>query len=151
MKIIIKESQLKDFIRKQFNVDLSNKIEIVTNKWELPMEFDRIITSDALNRYLNHHGPMFVITTRKNMYLIQNRGKDGWMIVNQNDNKVSDFDIMKELGIESLGLKVGDLIDEYFQESINEGKEDNDKKWKDFDLYMRMNMLRVSLLVPRMI
>ena len=47
------------------------------------------------------------------MYLIQNRGKDGWMIVNQNDNKVSDFDIMKELGIESLGLKVGDLIDEF--------------------------------------
>jgi len=137
MKIIIKESQLKDFIRKQFNVDLSNKIEIITNKWELPMEFDRIITSDTLNRYLNHHGPMFVITTRKNMYLIQNRGKDGWWIVNQNDYKVSDFDIMKELGIESLGLKVGDLIDEYFQESINEGKEDNDKKWKDFDLYMR--------------
>lgn len=137
MKIIIKESQLKDFIRKQFNVDLSNKIEIVTNKWELPMEFDRIITSDALNRYLNHHGPMFVITIRKNMYLIQNRGKDGWMIVNQNGMKINDFDVMKELGIESLGLKVGDLIDEYFQESINEGKEDNDKKWEDFDLYMR--------------
>jgi hypothetical protein len=137
MKIIITESQLKDFIRKQFNVDLSNKIQIVTNKWELPMELDRIITTDMLNRYLNHYGPMFVITTRKNMYLVQNRGKDGWMIVNQNDYQVSDLDIMKELGIESLGLSVGDLIDEYFQESINESKDNYDKKWKDFDLYMR--------------
>ena len=151
MKIIIKESQLKDFIRKQFNVDLSNKIQIVTNKWELPMELDRIITTDMLNRYLNHYGPMFVITTRKNMYLVQNRGKDGWMIVNQNDYQVSDLDIMKELGIESLGLSVGDLIDEYFQESINESKNNYDKKWKDFDLYMRRRYNIVKDMVEKTI
>jgi hypothetical protein len=120
MKIIITESQLKDFIRKQFNVDLSNKIEIVTNKWELPMELDRIITTQSLNRYLNHYGPMFVIHTRKNMYLVQKRGKDGWVIVNQNGDDVTDMDVMKDIGIEKLGLTVGDLIDEYFQEPINE-------------------------------
>lgn len=119
MKIIITESQLKDFIKKQFNVDLSNKIDIVTNKWELPMEFDRIITPQVLNSYLNKFGPMFVITTRKNMYLVQNRGKNKVMIVNQNESEVSDFDVMKELGIEQLGLTVNDLIDEYFQEPNN--------------------------------
>ena len=116
MKIIISESQLQNFIKKRFNVDMSNKISMVTNKWELPMEFDRIITPQALNIYLNKFGPMFLITTRKNVYLAQDRGESGWMIVNQNDYQVSDFDVMKDLGIEQLGLSVKDLIDQFFIE-----------------------------------
>ena len=116
MKITITESQLKNFINKQFNIDLTDKISMVTNKWEVPMEFDRIITTQLLNSYLNKYGPMFVIRTRKNMYLAQDRGKHGWMIANQNDYQVSDLDVMKDLGIEKLGLSVKDLIDQFFVE-----------------------------------
>ena len=94
---------------------------------------------------------MFVIHTRKNMYLVQNRGEDGWVIVNQDGYDFTDMDVMKELGIESLGLKVGDLIDEYFQESINESKDDYDKKWKDFDLYMRRRYNIVKDMVEKTI
>lgn len=137
MRYIITESQLNDFVKKHFKVDLTDKISMVTNKWELPMEFDRIITPQALNTYLNKYGPMFVITTRKNMYLAQDRGKHGYMIANQNDYQVSDLEVMKDLGIESLGLSVKDLIDQFFIEPINESKDSEKSKLETIELYMK--------------
>jgi hypothetical protein len=38
---------------------------MVTNQYELPMEFDWIISSKALNIYLNQYGPMYVFEGKK--------------------------------------------------------------------------------------
>jgi hypothetical protein len=79
MKILIKESQLKSFIKNKLGVDLTDRINIVTNKWELPLEFDSIISPTILYKYLNNYGPMFFIETKNNLYLTQDRGRDnGW-------------------------------------------------------------------------
>jgi hypothetical protein len=117
MKYLIAESRIKNLIKKYFNLDLTNNISMVTNKCELPMEFDGFMNDRLLNRYLNAYGPMYVIKTHKDMYLGQPRetGK-GWHFFNTNDNKVSNHQIMRELGIHPLNLSVDDLINAYIND-----------------------------------
>jgi hypothetical protein len=115
MKILIKESQLKSFIKNKLGVDLTDRINIVTNKWELPMEFDKVISPRGLNEYLNKYGPMFAIETKNNLYLTQDRGRDiGWFTVDKYDRIVDDFEVMTNLGVGKLGLSMNDLISMYF-------------------------------------
>jgi hypothetical protein len=115
MKYIITESQVKRIIQKNFGLDLTDNISIVTSKWELPFEFDAFMSAYSLNRSLNTYGPMFVIQTPKNIYLGQER-ENGWEIVDKGDRVVEDYQIMKELGIHGLGLSAGDLINAYIEE-----------------------------------
>jgi hypothetical protein len=128
MKYVITESKLNKFLKSLLGTDLSNVISIVTNTGDLPMEFVRIITPKTLNNFLNHYGPMFVIRTRKNMYLTQDRGKDGRIIVNQNDYQVTETDVMKDLKIEQLGLSINDLINAWDKQSLDEGYSDRPMK-----------------------
>ena len=114
MKYLITENQIKRIIEKKFGVDLTDKISMVTNKWELPFEF-KYIPERGLNRYLNAYGPMYAIQTPKNMYLGQER-EDGWFIVDKGDRLVEDYQIMEELGIHGLGLSFGDLINAYIND-----------------------------------
>lgn len=125
MKYFITESQLKKFVKSQFGLDLTDKIHMVTNKWELPLEFEHI-SPRALNNYLNNFGPMYVFEIGKKLYLGQNQGrKDGWTIVDIGDRLIPEFEFMKLLGIESLGLSMDDLLDQYFsEESLNEQTND---------------------------
>jgi hypothetical protein len=115
MKILIKESQLKSFIKNKLGVDLTDRINIVTNKWELPMEFDKVISPRGLNEYLNKYGPMFAIETKDNMYLCQDRGKNyGWVNIDKNGGIVDESEIMSDLGVDKLGLSMNDVISMYF-------------------------------------
>jgi len=115
MKYLITENQIKRIIKKKFGVDLTDKMIMVTNKWELPFEFDEFMSEKSLNRSLNTYGPMYVIKTPKNMYLGQER-KNGWDIVDKGDRVVNDAQIMRELGIHGLGLSLGDLINAYIND-----------------------------------
>jgi hypothetical protein len=115
MKYLITENQIKRIIEKKFGIDLTDKISMVTNKWELPFEFDNTVPERALNRFLNQYGPMYVITTPKNMYLGQER-ENGWLFYDVKDLKTPDHKIMRELGIHGLGLSAGDLINAYIEE-----------------------------------
>ena len=114
MKYIITENQIKRIINKKFGVDLTDKISMVTNKWELPFEFE-YIPDWGLNKYLNNYGPMYVIQTPKQIYLGQER-ENGWFIVDRGDRIVKDYQIMEELGIHGLGLSLGDLINAYIND-----------------------------------
>jgi hypothetical protein len=143
MKYLINESQLKNIIKSNFGVDLTNKIHMVTNKWELPFEFEHI-SPRTLNNYLNKFGPMYVFEIGKKLYLGQNQGyKDGWAIVDTGDRIVSELEFMKMLGIEYLGLSMDNLLDEYFkEESINEQVTDEpeDNMSKIIQSYLDMNI-----------
>jgi hypothetical protein len=115
MKILIKESQLISFIKNKLGVDLTDRINIVTNKWELPMELSGVIHPTNLNGYLNKYGPMFTIKTKNNMYLTQDRGRDnGWFTIDKNGGITDDFEVMTNLGVGKLGLSMNDLISMYF-------------------------------------
>lgn len=118
MKVIITESQLKDIIKSNFGLDLTGQIHMVTNKWELPFEFDKVIGERMLNHYLNKFGPMFVFDTKKGLFLAQDRGEKygGWNIADKFDFGLSELDFMKIFGIEYLGLSIDDLLNEYFDE-----------------------------------
>ncbi len=115
MKYLITENQIKRIIKKNFGLDLTDNIIMVTNKWELPFEFDNTVPERQLNRFLNSYGPMYVITTSKNMYLGQER-ENGWLFYDKRDMKTPEHQIMRELGIHGLGLTVDDLINAYIEE-----------------------------------
>ena len=117
MKYLITESKLKSFLKDKFGIDLDGKIEMVTNKWELPMEFDRVITPKMLNTYLNRFGPMFVfkIINRGN-FLYQNQNGSE-VVVDDNDRIIDMDDFYNILGVNKyLGISVDNLIDLYFKE-----------------------------------
>lgn len=115
MKYIITENQIKNLIEKKFGLDLTDKIHMVTSKFDLPKEFRQIMPPSAINYHLNKYGPMFVINTPKGFFLAQDRGKDngGWLIADESDFSGSELDVMESLGIEYLGLSMDDLINTY--------------------------------------
>jgi hypothetical protein len=115
MKILIKESQLKSFIKNKLGIDLTNRTHLVTNKWELPIEFEDFISPGIFNVYLNKYGPMFFIESKNNLYLTQDRGIDnGWITMDKNGEISDDFEVMTNLGVGKLGLSMNDLISMYF-------------------------------------
>jgi hypothetical protein len=116
MKKCLIESNISNFIKDKLGIDLSDRIHMVTNQYELPMEFDWIISSKALNIYLNQYGPMYVFEGKKNTYLGQPR-KNKWFVVDKRDSEVSELDVMKDLGIEMLGLSLNDLVSQYINET----------------------------------
>jgi hypothetical protein len=116
MKKMLIESNISNFIKDKLGIDLSDRIHMVTNQYELPMEFDWIISSKALNIYLNQYGPMYVFEGKKNTYLGQPR-KNKWFVVDKRDSEVSELDVMKDLGIEMLGLSLNDLVSQYINET----------------------------------
>jgi hypothetical protein len=116
MKKCLIESNISNFIKDKLGIDLSDRIHMVTNQYELPMVFDRVISSKVLNQYLNRYGPMYVFEGKKNTYLGQPR-KNKWFVVDKRDSEVSELDVMKDLGIEMLGLSLNDLVSEYINET----------------------------------
>jgi hypothetical protein len=116
MKVIITENKLKDFIRKTFSVDLTNKIEMVTNFWDIPHQFDGLFTRTQVNRYLNNFGPMYVFTANGMKYLALPKREDGWMIYDSKLNRLSEVGLLSELGLQYLGFSLDKVIDLYFEE-----------------------------------
>lgn len=116
MKLIITENKLKNFIENRLGVDLTDKIHMVTNQYELPEEFG-YIRPRMLNSYLNRFGPMYVIETPKGKFLYQNQSDSNFIrtiIVDNRDRLYSEGDIMEYLGIPPIGLSVKDLVDIYY-------------------------------------
>ena len=115
MKYIIKESQVKNLIKKYFKKDLSNNIEMITDYWDLPIEFRRLINKTVANHYLNAFGPMFLFNVNGEKYLAQDR-IEKWVITDYGDTPISEDKLMNLLGIDTLGLSMQELIDAYIDE-----------------------------------
>lgn len=115
MKYIIKESQVKNLIKKYFKKDLSKNIEMITDYWDLPIEFRHMMSKNAGNHYLNAFGPMFLFNVNGEKYLAQDR-IEKWVITDYGDTPISEDKLMRLLGIETLGLTMQELIDAYIDE-----------------------------------
>ena len=117
MKVIITESKLKSFLKNKFGIDLDGKIEMVTNKWELPMEFDRVIAPKVLNIYLNRFGPMFVFKIRNHGNFLYQNQNGLEFVADDNDRMINIDDFYNILGVNKyLGISIDNLIDIYFKE-----------------------------------
>ena len=88
---------------------------MITDYWDLPIEFRKMMGKHAVNRYLNAFGPMFVIKVDGKNYLAQDR-VEKWLIADSSDTEISEGKLMSLLGIELLGLSMQELIDAYIDE-----------------------------------
>ena len=101
--------------------DLSDRIEIITNWMELSYAGRALFRDnrETFRFYLNHYGPFFEFSVgpdkRFNKYYVQYQGKEnGWFISGQDSHRMLDeYDFLSVLGIESLGVKLNKIIDEF--------------------------------------
>jgi len=105
--------------------DLSDRIEMITSWSELTngghFAFNR--DREKFNRDLNHYGPFFVISIGPgryhNRYYVQYQGKEnGWLIRGESvtNSEFDEYDFLNILGIESLGVGLDRIIDNFVEE-----------------------------------
>ena len=134
MKYIITESQYqsikesleknKKFLIKTMGVDLTDNIQMVNSRYDVPTEFDEGISPDLIKRMLNNWGPMYLFNLNGKDYLYQDRGEYEWFIDTEGFEFV-DNEIIEKLGVDVLGMDFSDLIKVFYTEdqSINESTE----------------------------
>lgn len=134
MKYIITESQYqsikesleknKKFLIKTMGVDLTDNIQMVNSRYDVPTEFDEGISPDLVRRMLNNWGPMYLFNLNGKDYLYQDRGEYEWFIDTEGFEFV-DNEIIEKLGVDVLGIDFSDLIKVFYTEdqSINESTE----------------------------
>jgi hypothetical protein len=125
MKLIITESKLKQFITKMIGYDLSERIEMITSWVELSASGRQVFNDnrETFRFYLNHYGPFFKFEVGSgnkypDEYYVQYQGKEnGWFISGQGwPVKMDEYEFLKLLGIESLGIGLNTIIEQYFVE-----------------------------------
>ena len=76
MKIIIKESKIKEVIKKKLGIDLTDRIKRIERYYDLPMYFQMAIPRYMFIEYLNQFGPMYLFNGNTDSYLYQIIGND---------------------------------------------------------------------------
>jgi len=117
MKIIINESNIKK-VFERLNIDLSGKIHMVTNSYEMPMEFERMFPIMLLRVYLNNYGPMYIIQNGGEMYLYQYHGALRPIILIDTDgNHYNELDFLENyLNVPPIGITLQDIVDTFVEE-----------------------------------
>jgi hypothetical protein len=120
MKLIITESKMKNLITKMVGYDLSDRIEMITSWYELDSGGQRLFSDgkEEFNWLLNHYGPMFLFNVNGDDYYVQPQGKeyDALVLSVKQNRKINEYDFLKILGIEMLGVKLDKIIDEFIEE-----------------------------------
>jgi hypothetical protein len=126
MKIIISETQnkflfesrkekLKKFLKDKFNIDFTDKIEMITSMYDVPSDFN-VIESSFVRKYLNFWGPMYYFSLDGTKFLYQDRGSYEWFM-DENGFELKDDEIIKLLDIDKMGLRFNDILKLYFEEN----------------------------------
>lgn len=127
MKIIITERQqklifesrdekIKKFLKKTLGVDFTNKIQLITSRFDVPSVFiGECFSTFYINKMLNFWGPMYLFEIESTKYLYQDRGDIEWFI-DENCNDFVDDEIPEKLGISITGLKFSDVMNSFFEE-----------------------------------
>lgn len=103
------ESKLKNLIINRFGVDLTGMFERVNDRYDLPMEFDNLITPRVLEAYINSYGPLYLIKTNEKNLLYQNR--NGYKVIGDYMNRTySESEVLELLGLPPIGLSIDDII-----------------------------------------
>lgn len=111
MKYIISESNIKRLIKKYFNKDLEDHIEMVKSYYDLPMDFKFAWFKSEFNQMLNRFGPAYLINTDDDTFLVT--PGHTWTAVNNNGDLVPIHKVIDALGVGSLGLSFEQIIHTY--------------------------------------
>lgn len=114
MDIIVKKEQLKNFLKKKHDLDLSDgKLQVITNTWGMPMLFDKIITPSMTRSYLNRFGPFYYLQGKRNAYLGQEQDGE-WKFYDTREYIVPLDQVYRDVGIPAyLGMKPDELAELY--------------------------------------
>ena len=117
MKYIITEDKLKKFLKRQFGVDLTGNIEMITSVHQIPSVFDRYFSTSEIKRYMNHYGPMYTVRINKTgeTFLIHDRGDSELYIYSSRGYRINEVTFFERIGMEPI-ISVMDLIDQYYRE-----------------------------------
>jgi len=117
MKYIITEDKLKKFLKRQFGVDLTGNIEMITSALQISPIFFKHFTTIHINSYLNKYGPMYLIKIDKDdeKFLIQDRGDSELYIYSSRGYRINEVTFFERIGMEPI-ISVMDLIDQYYSE-----------------------------------
>jgi hypothetical protein len=120
MKILIAENKLKSLINKMIGYNLSDRIEMITSWLELSPKGQYLFSDgrDEFRWLLNNFGPMYLFHIDGNNYYIQPQSKEyGVLVLSEKQNrKIDEYDFLKILGIEHLGIGLNKIINEYVEE-----------------------------------
>ena len=113
MKSINTESRIKDFIRSQFDVDLTDKILSIEYFEDLPTKYQGKLNKQQVNYYLNRFGPMYFISYNGFDFLIQFQGNNFLIVEMLRAEIFSESELIKFFGLDKMGLTLNQLIDIY--------------------------------------
>lgn len=105
----------KKFLKNKLGIDFTGKILMITSIYDVPMEFDRYISTGMINRYLNKFGPMYLFELDGHRYLYLDVG-DHEKFIDEKGNVFIENEIPERLGLDEIGLRFSNIIDLYFKE-----------------------------------
>ena len=105
----------KNFLKDNFGIDFSGRIEQITSTYDVPMDFDEGVGSSSIRMWLNFWGPMYLFELDGMKYLYQDRG-DFEYFIDQEGFEYMDNEIPEKLGIAEMGFTFSDILDMYFEE-----------------------------------
>ena len=114
MKYIITENKLKNFIKKNFNVDLTGKVKMITSVYDVPNDFFNYFTTDNLIKMLNGWGPMYLIDLGESKFLIHDRGNRIYIFYNKG-YVINERILFEKIGMEPI-MSIFDLLNAYLEE-----------------------------------
>ena len=121
MKVIITEANLKNLLVNKFGIDLTGKVEMITNTYDIPKIFLGFIGPRTVNDWLNQYGPMYLFTVgyRHILYQYQSNawteGHSG-LLVSRSGNTYTDAEFLELLGIPPMGITIQDIVDTFVKE-----------------------------------
>jgi hypothetical protein len=124
----------KKFLINIMGEDLTGKIKEIKGRSDIPKIFHRYLDLNGVKRQIEMVGPMYVVKIGGNYYLYQdqshfyqshNDASFGEMFMDEDGKRDYSGKILKELGLDELGLRFSDIIDIFYNEgeSLNEGKD----------------------------
>lgn len=114
MRLLITESKLKSFFENKLGIDLTGKIEVITNVSDLYGDLRFCFSNKFLNTRMNYWGPIFLISLNEDTkFMYQKENKDNCWIVDNDCNYLSENELMDKIGIPPLGLSFEDIISLY--------------------------------------
>jgi hypothetical protein len=125
MKYLITENRLVKLINNTLGHNLSDRIRMITNWEESPIDCRYMFPSrDTFNKLLNEWGPMYWIRTMDNgVFLAQKRENRQWHIYRSyyNDiygHRINEFELLNFMGLSMFGISLDIIIDNFVKEEL---------------------------------
>ena len=105
------EEKNKNFIKNKLGIDFDGKIELVQSAWDLPWQTFNFISNDWLKRFMNNHGPCYLMKINKEYILynplwIAGNGDEGLVIDSEDGLNYTEREYLEKIKIGHTG-KIG--------------------------------------------